>query len=55
MCQIEKVDLIDLNMLLIQYYNLNKKLQTDGMHLNEKGYPVWEEVLNNYLDSYELK
>jgi alpha-glucosidase len=50
-CLKEHIDLIDMGKKMYDSGGLKESLTEDNLHLNEKGYKIWSEAVNTYLQS----
>lgn len=48
-CSKEEIDFIDIGKNMYDATGLKASLTHDQLHLNEKGYAIWSEAINNYL------
>jgi lysophospholipase L1-like esterase len=47
----KRVAFLDVNASLVDKNGLKQELTTDNIHLNEKGYSIWSEMVKKYLES----
>lgn len=50
-CLQENIDIIDIGKNMYDSSGLKACLTIDNLHLNEKGYTIWSDVINTYLDN----
>lgn len=50
-----KIVFLDINEKLADIRGLKKELTPDNIHLNNKGYQLWSEILNSFLDSHSYE
>lgn len=50
-CLQENIDIIDIGKNMYDSSGLKACLTKDNLHLNEKGYAIWSDVINTYLDN----
>lgn len=48
-CKKEEIDFIDIGYKLYDSKGLRADLTIDNLHLNQKGYDLWSEAINDYL------
>ena len=51
-CLKKNIDIIDIGKNMYDSTGLKASLTIDNLHLNEKGYAIWSEAINNYLKSH---
>ena len=51
-CLKENIDIIDIGKHMYDSSGLKASLTLDNLHLNEKGYVIWGEAINDYLKSH---
>lgn len=53
-CFEEGIEIIDIGQNMYDATGLKASLTYDNLHLNKKGYAIWSEAINNYLNNKQL-